>query len=129
MTTSLLTLTIAKTIAYAGRAANDQSTGVEDFWNHTGEETRNHHLKCAEALTYLFQTNTNNIASKEFNRGYVIAVCNIVNLHGETTIAEDVLQQLNITESELIPMDLSEYDQAAIDNIKKNGRGCAFKSE
>ena len=48
---------------------------------------------------------------RAFHHGYLIAVANIVNLHGEDTIAEDVLMQLGISCSTMERMELSDYDK------------------
>ncbi len=50
----------------------------------------------------------------EFNRGYVIACCNLVNLHGADIVAVDTLKQLGITRTDIDAMDLSEYDLSAL---------------
>lgn len=55
---------------------------------------------------------------KDFNVGYVIACANLVNLHGETTLATDVLCELGITWSDVLAMDLSEYDMGALRQIR-----------
>ncbi len=56
------------------------------------------------------QNDVAKIAAADFNAGYLIAVANIVNLHGEDTIAEDVLRQLGTDASVLKGLDLSDYD-------------------
>lgn len=45
-----------------------------------------------------------------FNAGYAMACANIVNLHGEDTIAEDVLAESGITLAEIKALDLTDYD-------------------
>lgn len=50
----------------------------------------------------------------EFNIGYVIACCNLINLHGADIAAVDTLKQLGITRTEIDAMDLSEYDLSAL---------------
>ena len=48
--------------------------------------------------------------SVEFNRGYMIAVSNIMNLHGEDTIARNVLEQLGATKADMERMGFDDYD-------------------
>lgn len=45
-----------------------------------------------------------------FNAGYLIAVANIMNMHNEDTIAEDVLGALGEDRSVLNGLDLADYD-------------------
>ena len=44
-----------------------------------------------------------------FVQGYLIAVANIVHLHDEPTIAEDVLRELQVNRRAIDP-DMNEYD-------------------
>lgn len=55
--------------------------------------------------------------TRGFNIGYVIACCNIQNLHDEPTIAWDALAELGIKQSAIDAMELSEYDSAAMSEI------------
>ena len=52
----------------------------------------------------------NQAKSDAFAHGYLIAVANIMNLHGEDVIAEDVLRELGESESAIKRLDLTEYD-------------------
>lgn len=64
----------------------------------------------------------NDLASRKrenFNAGYLIACCNIANMHNEECIASDVLSQAGITEAEVKALDLSEYDANALVEIRK----------
>lgn len=54
-----------------------------------------------------------------FNRGYLIACCNLANLHNEPCIASDVLLQAGISAAELGAMGLTEYDMKALREIRK----------
>jgi hypothetical protein len=54
----------------------------------------------------------------DFNRGYLIACCNIANLHNEECIASDVLIEAGIVQSDVTAMDLNEYDAAALVRIR-----------
>lgn len=54
----------------------------------------------------------------ELRRGYLIACCNIENLHGETDIAADVLIECPITQEDVDRMDLSDYDAEALERIR-----------
>jgi hypothetical protein len=45
-----------------------------------------------------------------FTHGYLIAVANIVNMHGETVIAEDVLRDLGGSPNAIRRLDLTDYD-------------------
>ncbi len=55
----------------------------------------------------------------EFNRGYLIACCDMMNLHGDSRIASDTLAQAGITQSDVKKMDLTEYDAAALADIRQ----------
>lgn len=55
---------------------------------------------------------------QDFNVGYVLACANLVNLHGEVTLATDVLCELGITWADVIAMGLSEYDMDALQQIR-----------
>lgn len=52
----------------------------------------------------------NQVKKDAFAHGYLIAVANIMNLHGEDVIAEDVLQELGETADAIERLDLTEYD-------------------
>ncbi|UGQ24166.1 MazG-like family protein [Brucella anthropi] len=54
----------------------------------------------------------------EFNRGYVLACANIVNLHGADAAVMEGFAQLGISKAELKALDLREYDQRAIDALE-----------
>lgn len=45
-----------------------------------------------------------------FNHGYLIAVANIMHLHDEPVIAEDVLQESGLTEADIKRLRLDTYD-------------------
>lgn len=53
----------------------------------------------------------------EFMAGYLIAVSNIMNLHGEDVIAEDVLLQAGVDRSILDGLDLCEYDLGPLNKL------------
>ncbi|MBM6396160.1 hypothetical protein JQC79_10405 [Ochrobactrum anthropi] len=55
-----------------------------------------------------------------FEHGYVMACCNIVNLHDEPTIAHDTLSELGVTLAAVKAMDLSEYDLKALRKIERD---------
>jgi len=55
-----------------------------------------------------------------FKAGYLLACCNVVNLHNEETIAADVLAEGGITEADVRKMDLSDYDKAALRKMRAN---------
>ncbi len=57
-----------------------------------------------------------------FNNGYLIACCNLANMHGEHCLACDVLGEAGITKSEVKAMDLCEYDAKALKKIRKARR-------
>lgn len=46
----------------------------------------------------------------DFNRGYMIAVANLMNLHGDEVIARDVLMQLGASREDMEALDLTDYD-------------------
>ena len=54
-----------------------------------------------------------------FNRGYLIACCNLANLHNEPCIASDVFLEAGINAAEVKAMDLTEYDMRALREIRK----------
>lgn len=54
-----------------------------------------------------------------FNNGYLIACCNLTNMHNEPCLASDVLAELGIVEADVATMDLSEYDARALAEIRK----------
>jgi hypothetical protein len=54
-----------------------------------------------------------------FNTGYLLACCNIVNLHDQPGIAYDVLAEAGITRADVKAMDLCEYDAEALKIIRK----------
>ncbi|ANA12888.1 hypothetical protein [Acetobacter oryzifermentans] len=58
------------------------------------------------------------IGRAAFGNGYLIACCNIHNMHNEPSIAADILSQADITISEVMAMDLSEYDASALEEIR-----------
>ena len=53
----------------------------------------------------------------EFMAGYLIAVSNIMNLHGEDVIAEDVLLQAGVDRTILDGMDLCDYDLKPLNKL------------
>ena len=56
----------------------------------------------------------------EFNRGYIIACCNIANLHNDPVIASDVLGELGLSKAQIKAAfydEMAEYDQQALDEI------------
>lgn len=53
-----------------------------------------------------------------FKLGYVIACCNIENLHHDACIASDVLSEAGISIAEVRAMNLSEYDTKALRKIR-----------
>lgn len=57
---------------------------------------------------------------RAFNAGYVLACCNLQNLHDEPTIAADVLREIGISRSQVRDMGLSEYDMSALREILKS---------
>lgn len=59
-------------------------------------------------------------SKRSFNAGYLIACCNLCNIHNEGSIAADVLSQVDITRSEVSAMDLSEYDSNALQIIRRS---------
>lgn len=61
-----------------------------------------------------------------FNHGYVIACCNITNLHDEPGIAHDTLRELGVTKAEVKKMGLCDYDAKALREIERaRGRNSA----
>lgn len=54
-----------------------------------------------------------------FNLGYVIACCNVTNLHDEPGIAHDALRELGVTKAEVKKMGLCDYDAKALREIER----------
>lgn len=62
-----------------------------------------------------------------FNHGYVIACCNVANLHDEPGIAHDALRELGVTKAEVKRMGLCDYDAKALREIEcARGPNSAF---
>jgi len=55
----------------------------------------------------------------EFNRGYLIACCNLTNLHDRPELASDVLMAAGIVAAEVKAMNLTDYDAKALRKIRK----------
>lgn len=53
-----------------------------------------------------------------FKAGYLLACCNLQNLHDQPGIACDVLAEAGITEADVAAMDLSDYDATALAEIR-----------
>jgi hypothetical protein len=53
-----------------------------------------------------------------FNRGYLIACTNMMNLHKDAQVAADTLAQAHITQADVDAMDLCEYDAEALAEIR-----------
>lgn len=62
---------------------------------------------------------------RQFNVGYILACCNLTNLHDEPCMSFDVLEQLGISRAEVKAMNLSEYDTKALRKIE---RSCPSRS-
>jgi hypothetical protein len=54
-----------------------------------------------------------------WKNGYLIACCNLANMHDRPSLAADVLAEAGITEAEAEAMGLSEYDARALAEIRK----------
>lgn len=61
-----------------------------------------------------------------FEHGYVLACCNIVNLHDEPTIAHDTLSELGVTRQAVKAMNLSEFDMKALRKIERGAVGSPY---
>lgn len=59
------------------------------------------------------------IERSAFNRGYVMACSNIVNLHGPDVNVAEGFAQLCISKDELKSLNLDDYDQRAIDELEE----------
>ncbi len=53
-----------------------------------------------------------------FNTGYLIACCNLTNMHDQPCLASDVLAEAGITAANVAEMDLTEYDLRALEKIR-----------
>jgi hypothetical protein len=56
--------------------------------------------------------------SLDFKQGYLMACTTFANLHGEPGMAHEILQQVNITEADVSAMDLSEWDEKGLADIR-----------
>lgn len=56
----------------------------------------------------------------DFEVGYIMACANIVNSHGEETIAADALGELGVSWASIKDYGFCEYDMQALINIKEN---------
>jgi hypothetical protein len=54
-----------------------------------------------------------------FKTGYMLACCNLVNLHDEPGLAYDVLAEAGITRADVKAMELCDYDAKALRKIRK----------
>jgi hypothetical protein len=54
-----------------------------------------------------------------FNSGYMLACCNLTNMHDQPGLASDVLAEAGMTEADVAAMGLSEYDRRALAEIRK----------
>ena len=59
------------------------------------------------------------LRQNSFSNGYLLACCNLVNLHDRPELANDVLGEAGITQAEVKAMDLSEYDARALAKIRE----------
>lgn len=57
-----------------------------------------------------------------WKNGYLIACCNLANMHGTPCIASDVLAEAGISPAEVKAMDLSDYDKRALREIRRARR-------
>lgn len=55
----------------------------------------------------------------DFERGYVLACCNLWHLHREDAVAYDVLSELGVSRADVRRMGLTEYDLTALRKIEK----------
>ena len=84
-------------------------------------------IKLADLADAYLALITENAALKarvatEFNRGYMLACCNLDTLYDQPTIAAEVLMQAGISAAEVKAMSLSDYDAKALRRIRKAGR-------
>ena len=54
----------------------------------------------------------------EFNRGYILACCNIQNILDQPGVGWEAINQLNISQTEIDKLDLSEHDQRTLEKIR-----------
>lgn len=64
--------------------------------------------KCKGVVTHAEE------GESDFNHGYVIAGCNMMNLYDDEMIAQDTFDQLGITAKQIQAMGLTEYDLSAL---------------
>lgn len=53
-----------------------------------------------------------------FYNGYLLACCNLANLHDRPCLASDILAEAGMTEADIAEMDLCEYDIKALESIR-----------
>mgnify|MGYP006945864989 CR=1 FL=1 len=56
---------------------------------------------------------------KAFDQGYVIACCNIVNLHNDDCVAADVFIEGSATMKDALSWGLTEYDLRALKQMRE----------
>ncbi|MFT8723803.1 MAG: hypothetical protein ABF759_14720 [Acetobacter malorum] len=78
-------------------------------------------IAALEAEVVRLQEDLDASKRKNFNAGYLIACCNIYNMHNEEGIAADILREAGITEAEVKALDLNEYDAEALAVIRGAG--------
>lgn len=76
-------------------------------------------IAALEAEVVWLQEELGKSRKKNFNAGYLIACCNVFNMHNEEGIAADILAEAGITEEEVKALGLSEYDADALVEIRK----------
>lgn len=64
-------------------------------------------------------------ARAAFNHGYVLACCNIANLHDQPEIAFDILRELGVTRAQVRAMNLCDYDRQALRHIERARGDCS----
>ena len=53
-----------------------------------------------------------------WKNGYLMACCNLANMHDQPSLASDVLAEAAITEANVKAMELTEYDLRALAKIR-----------
>lgn len=93
-------------------------TGPDDI-NLVDAEDAQAALAAAQAEIVRLKEAAQHSKREQFNAGYLLACCNISNMHNEESIASDILAEAGITEEEVKSLDLSEYDATALVKIRE----------
>ena len=81
-----------------------------------------------EHLAHIFGQNSNHNKPDRFDVGYVLACCNVTNLHGLPDVAADILAEGMAEMDDIKNWGLSEYDMNALTAMQE-ARPALFRKE